>query len=119
LLNVLFSSEVAETGVLSRKTSRGKHTTRHTEIFDLTGDAMIYDTPGFTSFDAAGIEPEELQHLYPEIAALYGKCRFKNCTHIKEAGCAVRDAVASKLIHEKRYGSYGEIYKEIIENREY
>jgi ribosome biogenesis GTPase len=80
---------------------------------------MIYDTPGFTSFDIINAEADELQHLYPEIEKLYGKCKFRNCTHIKEAGCAVCDEVKAGIIHKSRYDSYKEMYEEIVSNREF
>lgn len=119
LLNALQPLAKAETGEISRKTSRGKHTTRHAEIFETGFGAAVYDTPGFTSFDVADVEADELQHIYPEIAELYGKCKYKNCMHIKEAGCAVRDAVKAGRIHESRYGSYREICGEILIGREF
>jgi ribosome biogenesis GTPase len=119
LLNALQPSAEAETGEISRKTSRGKHTTRHAEIFETGPGAMIYDTPGFTSFDVEGVEADELQHLYPEIEALFGKCKYRNCMHIKETGCVVLDAVKSGIIHKSRYSSYKEMYEEIINNREF
>ena len=80
---------------------------------------MVYDTPGFTSFDVIDAGADELMHLYPEIEKLYGKCKYRNCMHIKETGCAVRDAVKGGLIHKSRYRSYKEMYKEIIDNREF
>ena len=117
LLNALEHSASAETGEISRKTSRGKHTTRHTEIFGAASGAMFYDTPGFTSFDADGVEAAELQQLYPEIEALAGKCKYRDCKHIKEKDCAVRDAVTAGRIHESRYVTYMEIYGEISQKR--
>lgn len=119
LLNALAPSASAETGEISRKTSRGRHTTRHAEIFETDSGAMIYDTPGFTSFNVDGVEAVELQQFYPEIEALFGKCRYSNCMHIKETGCAVRDAVNAGVIHESRYASYREIYEEIVNKREF
>jgi len=119
LLNALQPSAEASTGEISKKTSRGKHTTRHAEIFETGFGAMVYDTPGFTSFDVIDAEADELQHLYPEIEVLYGKCKFRNCMHIKEAGCVVREAVKSGMIHKSRYSSYKEMYEEIIANREF
>ena len=119
LINAMQPSAEAETGEISRKTSRGKHTTRHAEIFETEFGAMVCDTPGFTSFDVIDAEADELQHLYPEIEKLYGACKYRNCMHIKETGCVVRDAVKTGLIHQSRYDSYKEIYKEIINNREF
>jgi len=119
LLNAIKPEASAEIGEISRKTSRGKHTTRHAEIFEIASGALIYDTPGFTSFDVIDIDSDELQHLYPEIAALYGKCKFRNCMHIKEAGCAVIPAVTAGEMHGLRYASYKEIFEEITANREF
>jgi ribosome biogenesis GTPase len=117
LINALEPEASAETGELSRKTSRGKHTTRHTEIFETGGGAMIYDTPGFTSFDVSGVSGDELKHLFPELETLYGKCKFRDCAHIRETGCSVLEAVNSGVIGKSRYCSYMEIHKEIEDNR--
>jgi ribosome biogenesis GTPase len=119
LLNALHPPGMAQTGEISRKTSRGKHTTRHTELFVTGFGAMLFDTPGFTSLDVAGVETDELMHLFPEIAALYGKCKYKNCAHLNEIGCAVIEAEKAGTIHKSRYLSYIEIFKEIKENREF
>ena len=119
LLNALYPLADADTGEISKKTSRGKHTTRHAEIFETGFGAMLYDTPGFTSFDVIDASADELAHLYPEIESLYGTCKFRNCMHIKETGCAVLKAVEAGTIHKSRYCSYKEIYEEIINNREF
>jgi ribosome biogenesis GTPase len=95
-----------ETGEVSRKTGRGKQTTRHSEIFTLEGGGMIFDTPGFTSFKVLDAEEMELMELYPEMAPFLGCCKYDNCKHLKEPGCAVRDAAESGKIHESRYESY-------------
>ena len=114
LLNVLHPMAGADTGEISTKTSRGKHTTRHAEIFETEFGAMIYDTPGFTSFEVISDDAEELKHLFPEIEKLYGVCKYKDCAHIKEANCAVHEAVQSGVIHKSRYSSYKEMYEEIM-----
>jgi len=119
LLNALYPPVGAQTGELSKKTSRGKHTTRHTELFETAPGVMIFDTPGFTSLDAANIEEDELMHLFPEMAGLYGKCRYKNCMHINEKECAVIKGVKAGTIHKSRYSSYKEIIYEIRAGREY
>ena len=119
LLNALHPIAEADTGEISIKTSRGKHTTRHAEIFETEFGAMIYDTPGFTSFEVITDDETELQHLFPEIERLYGKCKYRDCSHIKEDVCAVREAVESKQIHKSRYNSYVEMYDEIIKNKTY
>jgi len=116
LINVLMPSAKAETGEISEKTSRGKHTTRHVEIFQTDFGAMVYDTPGFTSFEIIDAEADELQHLFPEIEKLYGMCKYRNCMHIKEVGCAVLTAVNAGEIHASRYSSYKEMYEEVINN---
>ena len=95
-----------ETGTVSKKTARGRHTTRHVEIFEAEGGGLIFDTPGFTSFDILEAEEEDLADFYPELAALKGQCRFDNCRHIKEPDCAVREAAEDGAISMVRYQSY-------------
>jgi len=119
LLNALYEAAEADTGEISAKTSRGKHTTRHAEIFETEFGAMIYDTPGFTAFEVITDDETELQHLFPEIERLYGQCKYRGCAHIKEAGCAVREAVSEGEIHKSRYSSYVEMHNEIIKNKTY
>lgn len=119
LLNRLQSRYTVETGDISEKTKRGKHTTRHVELFETDSGGMLFDTPGFTSFDILDAEEDELQYLYPEISALVGGCRYDNCRHIKEPDCCIREAVLQGKIHESRYRSYVNQYKEIQERRKY
>jgi ribosome biogenesis GTPase len=119
LLNVLHPIAEADTGEISTKTSRGKHTTRHTEIFKTEFGADIFDTPGFTSFELITDDVEELRHLFPEIEKLYGHCKYKDCAHIKEVDCAVLEAVKSGAIHKSRYNSYKNMYEEVITNRDF
>ncbi|MBR0600217.1 ribosome small subunit-dependent GTPase A [Sinanaerobacter chloroacetimidivorans] len=119
LLNKLQTGLSVETGAISNKTKRGKHTTRHVEIFQLDFGGMIFDTPGFTSFDILEADEEELQYLYPEISALVGDCKYDNCRHIKEPDCRIRDAVKTGKIHSSRYDSYVNHFKEIQERRKY
>lgn len=106
ILNALKSSELMETGHVSHKTGRGRHTTRHVEIFDMPSGGMIFDTPGFTSFEVLDAEEDELQFLYPEMKEFIGKCKYDNCRHIKEPDCAVRNAVSEGKINKERYRSY-------------
>ncbi len=91
LLNRLLGEERMETAAISEKTGRGKHTTRHAELFPC-GDAYLVDTPGFSSLDlaAAGVSEEELLRAYPEIWARQDDCRFLSCKHLNEPGCAVK-----------------------------
>ena len=84
LLNRLQSNYTVETGDISEKTKRGKHTTRHVELFETDSGALIFDTPGFTSFDIMDAKEDELHFLYPEMSHLIGGCKYDNCRHIKE-----------------------------------
>ena len=119
ILNHLIPGAGAETGAISHKSKRGKHTTRHSELFDLGDGTMLFDTPGFTSFDILEADEDELQHLYPEIAPFAGKCRYDNCRHIKEPECAVRDAVDAGEISQQRYDSYKTQLEEIQQKDRY
>ena len=119
ILNHLIPGAEAETGSISHKSQRGKHTTRHSELFDLGDGTMLFDTPGFTSFDILEAEEDELQHLYPEIAPYAGKCRYDDCRHIKEPECAVREAVEDGKISQQRYDSYKTQLEEIRNKDKY
>ena len=106
ILNRLHPEAKMETGEISKKTNRGKHTTRHAEIFFTEGGGMLFDTPGFTSFEILEAEEEELASYYPEIEKYRGLCRYDDCRHKKEPECAVREAVQQGKIHWRRYESY-------------
>ena len=113
MINKLQSSLNLETGSVSAKTKRGRHITRHVELFETDFGGIIFDTPGFTSFDAFGAEAEELSECFPEMAEYMGKCRFDDCRHLREPGCAVLDAVEGRKIAASRYESY---MKQMTEN---
>lgn len=119
LLNRLQSRYTVETGDISGKTKRGRHTTRHVELFETDFGSLMFDTPGFTSFDVLDAEEDELHFLYPEMSALIGGCRYDDCRHIKEPDCCIREAVKQGKIHESRYQSYVNQYHEIRERRKY
>ncbi|MBQ8151410.1 MAG: ribosome small subunit-dependent GTPase A [Firmicutes bacterium] len=120
ITNRLIPEAAMETGDVSEKTQRGRHTTRHSELFPIDdGDTMIFDTPGFTSFEILDVDETELQHLYPEIAELTGRCRYGDCYHLSEPGCAVREAVHEGSIHRARYDSYVEQIGEIRKKKQY
>ena len=119
ILNLLQTQYQVETGDISEKTKRGKHTTRHVELFETDSGAMVFDTPGFTSFDILDAEEDELHFLYPEMAPFIGSCRYDDCRHVKEPECSVRAAVEAGKIHPSRYQSYLNQYKEIHESRKY
>ncbi|MGN0701767.1 MAG: ribosome small subunit-dependent GTPase A [Lentihominibacter sp.] len=108
IINRLIPGAMMETGDISRKSQRGKHTTRHSQLFEVEGmkDTLVFDTPGFTSFDILEAEEEELQFCYPEIGRLAGKCRYDNCRHLAEPGCAVKEALKRGKINRHRYESY-------------
>ena len=99
-------SAIAQTGHISRKTGRGRHTTRHVEIFPLPDGTMLYDTPGFTSLDMPEIKPENVRELFPEFRLDGRSCRYSDCMHLNEPECAVKEALAEGLISQSRYDSY-------------
>lgn len=121
ILNRLIPQAFAETGSISEKSQRGKHTTRHSELFTIDEEAgtMIFDTPGFTSFDILEADEDELQQLYPDIAKYLGKCRYNNCRHIAEPECEVIKAVEEGHIDINRYESYKALLQEIKESKKY
>ena len=108
-----------ETGSISRKIERGKHTTRHSELFPIDGDSYIMDTPGFSSLYVNDFEKEELSQYFPEFAEYEGTCRFNGCSHVHEPGCMVRNAVENGRIHPVRYQDYTEMYEELKNKRRY
>ena len=103
----------AATGRVSSRTGRGRHTTRHVEIFPLSDGTMLYDTPGFTSLDMPGIEPLSVRELFPEFRGLNAECRYSDCMHINEPDCAVKDALARGEIPRTRYDSYLAMTEEV------
>ena len=108
LLNTLAPALNRETGQISQKLGRGRHTTREVEIFEICGGRLA-DTPGFASLEAqklCRIPKEDLQHTFPEFAPYFGQCRFTGCSHRSETGCAVREAVEAGTISKTRYASY-------------
>lgn len=119
LLNRLVPEAVMETGDISRKIERGKHTTRHSEIFSMDGDTYLMDTPGFSSVYTCECEKEELKCYFPEIYHYEGQCRFNGCVHINEPDCAVKEAVGQGAIGNSRYENYVSFYNEIKERKKY
>ncbi|MBR5981447.1 MAG: ribosome small subunit-dependent GTPase A [Firmicutes bacterium] len=118
IANILLEDEAMETGEISRKTLRGRNTTRHTELFD-AGGFRLFDTPGFTSFELGEVEEDQLQHYFPEFAPYLGKCRFDNCRHLDEPDCAVAKAAADKAISRRRYASYKDMMKFLQQQEKY
>jgi len=114
LLNALSPGLNIKVGEVSDKLGRGRHTTRHVEIFALLDDAYIVDTPGFASFDfekSEFISKECLQNSFKEFEPFIGKCRFDDCAHIKEPGCAILEAVENGIISRTRHESYARLYE--------
>lgn len=119
LLNCLREDYAMETGEISEKTQRGKHTTRHAELFEMESGGRVFDTPGFTSFDVLETDEEELPFLFPEMVPYQGMCRYDNCRHLKEPSCAVTQAVSEGKIKESRYQSYMAMMRAIQEKRRF
>ena len=115
ILNALIATD-AETGDISEKIKRGRHTTRHVELFEIDGGGYIFDTPGFSSYELEDIKAQDLCMYFPEMRNIKDNCRFKGCAHIKEPDCAVKEALFLGKISEERYESYKNIY-EILKNR--
>lgn len=114
MLNRLCPQLQLPTGEVSEKLGRGRHTTRHVELFCLEQDTYVADTPGFSSFDTDQMEvilKENLQYAFPDFGAHLGCCQFHDCTHRKEPGCAVRQAVEDGLVEPTRYESYLRLYE--------
>lgn len=119
LTNHLQPDAEMEIGELSRKISRGKNTTRHSELFFVKDGTFVCDTPGFSSIYVDGIEARDLQAFYPEFSAYEDRCRFLGCVHVGERECGVKDAVAAGNIAASRYENYLLIYEELKNKRRY
>ena len=119
VINRLFPEANMETGDISNKIKRGKHTTRHSELFSLGDGIYVMDTPGFTSLRLPAAEKEEVKDYYPEFQDYIGECRFLGCVHINEPGCAVKKAVEEGKISQNRYSNYKQFYEEISRIRKY
>jgi len=114
ILNRLSPELNLATGEVSEKLGRGRHTTRHVELYDLGGGTYIADTPGFSSFDTDQMDvilKENLQYAFPDFGPYLGKCRFDDCSHRKEPDCAVRAAFENGEIEKTRYDSYLKLYE--------
>ncbi|MCR5503820.1 MAG: ribosome small subunit-dependent GTPase A [Lachnospiraceae bacterium] len=119
IINALYPEANMETGSLSRKIDRGKHTTRHAELFALSQDTFIMDTPGFTSLSLEDTDKDELKDYYPEFEKYEPECRFALCSHISEPVCGVRRAVKKGLISPIRYENYTRLYADLKDIRRY
>ena len=116
ILNALAPQLTLPVGEVSKALGRGRHTTRHVEMFSLGGETWVIDTPGFSSFDTQEMDLELKEHLpetFPEFAPYLGQCRFVGCSHTKEKGCRVLQAVRDGDIHPSRHRSYVRMYEEL------
>ena len=114
ILNQLCPELALATGEVSEKLGRGRHTTRHVELYDLGEETYVMDTPGFSSFDTDQMDvilKENLQYAFPDFGAYVGVCQFHDCSHRKEPGCAVTAALAAGEIEPTRYDSYLKLYE--------
>lgn len=117
IVNMLTEGHSMETGEVSEKIGRGRHTTRHSELLYLGEDTYIMDTPGFSSLFVPKIEPVDLYTLFPEFIEPTSRCKFTGCAHDKEPQCGVKDAVAAGEIAKSRYENYLQIYGEMVNER--
>lgn len=119
LVNCLQNETVMETGDISAKIERGKHTTRHSQLMEIDNDTYIFDTPGFSSLSVSELLPEELTACFPEFESYKDKCRFLGCAHIHEPDCGVKEALAAGEISKERYEDYVNLYTECKNKRRY
>lgn len=108
-----------ETGEISKKMKRGKHTTRHSQVIPVEKNTFLVDTPGFSSLYLTDMKEEELRDYFPEFVMYEPQCRFQGCMHIHEPGCAVKKALSEGKISQQRYDNYLALYEELKEKRRY
>ncbi len=119
VINAIFPDAQMETGQISEKIKRGKHTTRHSELFSLGGNTYLMDTPGFTSLSLPDLEKEELRNYYDEFLPYQDACRFLGCVHVHEPDCAVKDALEQGKISRSRYNNYKQFFEELSQKKRY
>ena len=115
ILNRILNCWVMETGEVSERIQRGRHTSRHVQLFELDVGGFVLDTPGFSSYTVCDIDHTDLAHLYPEFRKVIGECRFISCSHINEPGCRVRELVEKGEADTERYKRYVQYYRELKE----
>ncbi|MBQ7065328.1 MAG: ribosome small subunit-dependent GTPase A [Lachnospiraceae bacterium] len=119
LINNLQKQVLMETGAISNKIERGRHTTRHSELIALEQGGYIMDTPGFSSLSVDFIQKEELQNYFPEFLNYEPECKFQGCAHIHEPECGVKKALAEGKISQERYDDYVMFYEQCKDKRRY
>jgi ribosome biogenesis GTPase / thiamine phosphate phosphatase len=115
LINALFPGISLQTGDVSQKLGRGRHTTRHVELIPLPGGGYVADTPGFSSLEFIGIDELDLAEAFRDFAALSGQCKFRGCLHVSEPGCAVLAALQAGDLDVERYEHYKQFREELKE----
>ncbi len=115
ILNALTKDGMMETGSVSGKIGRGKHTTRHSQLFEIENHTFVFDTPGFSSLFVPGMSKEKLEDCFPEFDSYKAQCRFIGCAHINEPDCAVKEAFHEGKIPVSRYENYKMMYQELKE----
>ena len=119
MINQLQDNTRMQVGEISDKISRGKHTTRHSELICINDDTFIIDTPGFSALDLMDIEKEDLANYYPEFIEYENECKFSGCAHIFENECGIKNALERGEISQIRYDNYVQLYNEIKGKRKY
>ena len=119
LTNLLQDEISMETGEISKKLGRGKHTTRHSQLIAIGDDTYLMDTPGFSSLYIEGMEKEELKDYFTEFRPYEGQCKYQGCVHIHEPGCSVKAALEQGKLSSLRYEDYLGLYNELKEKRRY
>ena len=119
LTNLLQGEVQMETGEISRKLKRGRHTTRHSQVIPVGEDTFLMDTPGFSSLYLMNMEEQDLKNYFPEFRKYEDACRFQGCRHIHEPGCRVKEALENGEISRLRYEDYLSLYEELKEKRRY
>ncbi len=119
ILNLIQDEMILETGAISKKIGRGKHTTRHATLICFDADSYVVDTPGFSSLVVDGVPAEQLKNFFREFDAHEPRCKFTGCNHLDEPECGIKDAVASGDISESRYSSYTQLMEELKSAQNY
>lgn len=119
IINLLNPKANMETGSISRKIERGKHTTRHSELIYIGEDTYLMDTPGFSSLFLENIEKEDLKYYFPEFTPYENTCKFNGCCHIHEPGCEVKKALEEGKISKMRYDDYCMFYEELAQQKKW
>jgi ribosome biogenesis GTPase len=120
ILNAIEPDFRITVGDISKKLGRGRHTTRHVELYKLKCGALVADTPGFSAFDSGNLtDKEHIQFLFPEFEPFIGSCRFPDCAHIKEPDCSIQNALSTGKLQKTRYDSYVRLYEQALEYKQW